>query len=187
VTPDTSDPEDLAKYVVAMPEDYDPQRHTGRIRGQATLRLAAPDGMKIAWFSVGATFRTYQGEQAKRTNNRIAYSVGQPSQFKEIYRSSVPTWVNHWRYNWDTDVVLDDPAEVVYVRFTGDPGLNTIRACLHLLGNEPADTHVRITHTYDIGGELYRESRDLPEPGPYTIRCDGEPENVSVTVHVPSD
>jgi len=65
--------------------------------------------MKIAWFSAGAIFRTYQGQQTGKTDNRIAYSVGRPDNFKEIYKSSVPTWTNHWRYNRDTDVVLDKP------------------------------------------------------------------------------
>ncbi|MBN2593108.1 MAG: hypothetical protein JXA81_06350, partial [Sedimentisphaerales bacterium] len=118
VNPNTADPADLRKHLIAMPEDYNPQRHTRRIEGEAILHLAAPAGMKIAWFSAGATFRTYQGQQASKTDNRIAYSVGRPADFKEIYKSSVPTWTNHWRCNWDTDVVLDKPAEQVFVKYT---------------------------------------------------------------------
>ncbi|MFH1717164.1 MAG: hypothetical protein ABIF19_07425 [Planctomycetota bacterium] len=186
VTPNTADPDDLKKYLVAMLEDYDPQRATSRIRGDAVLRLAAPAGMKIAWFSAGATFRTYQGEQAKETDNRIAYSVGQPTNFKEIYRSSVPTWVNHWRYNWDTDVVLDEPADKVFVKYTGNPGLNTIRACLHLLAEQPPQTGVRIVHGYRIGEQLHSETRYMAEPGTYTVDCDGQPENVFIEISVPS-
>ncbi|MBD3266354.1 hypothetical protein GF373_06755, partial [bacterium] len=103
VTPNTGDPADLKKYLTTMPRDYDPQRHTSRIRGEAVLHLPAPPGKKIAWFSVGAAFRTHQGEHAKQTKNRILYAVNQPSDFQEIYDATVPTWVNHWRYNWDTD------------------------------------------------------------------------------------
>ncbi len=187
VAPDSSNPKDLAKYLATMPEDYDAKRDTCRIRGDAVLRLAAPAGTRIAWFSVGATFRTHQGEQAARTDNRIAYAVGEPRDFMEIYRSSVPTWTNHWRCNWDTDVTLDRPAETVYVRFHGDPGLNTIRACLHLLPPEPAQTAVRVTHSFRIDGRLYDESFDLTEPADYTIHCDGDPENVAVTIAVPSN
>jgi hypothetical protein len=186
VNPDTSNPKDLEKYVVAMPENYDPQRHTSRILGDATLRLAAPAGMKIAWLSIGATFRTHQGEQAVKTNNRIAYAVGEPKDFKEIYRSAVPTWVSHWRYNWDTDIRLDQPAEVVFVRFHGDPGLNTMRACLHLLPKDPASAGIRITHTYDIDGRRQEKTVDLGQPGAYIISCDGEPDNISVALAVPS-
>ncbi len=186
VSPDTSNPKDLEKYVVSMPQDYDPQRHTSRILGDVTLRLAAPAGMKIAWLGVGAGFRTHQGEQAVKTDNRIAYAVGAPRDFKEIYRSAVPTWVSHWRYNWDTDIRLDQPAEAVYVRFHGDPGLNTMRACLHLLPKNSPSTGIRVTRAYDIDGRRYEKAVDLAGPAAYTVSCDGDPENVSVTMAVPS-
>ncbi len=187
VRPDTSNPKDLEKYLVAMPKDYHPREDTCRIRGDAVLRLAAPEEMKIAWFSVGATFRTYQGEQAVRTNNTMAYAVGQPREFKETYRASVPTWANHWRYNWDADVLLDRPAQTVYVKFHGDPGLNTMRACLHLLPAEPPCTHIRVTHAYEIDGQLHRKTMELAEPTSYTIDCDRDPENVCVTIGVLSN
>jgi hypothetical protein len=186
VNPNTADPADLQKHLVAMPEDYDPERNTCRIKGDAILRLAAPAGMKIAWFSTGATFRTYQGQQASKTDNRIAYSVGRPADFKEIYKSSVPTWTNHWRCNWDTDVELEKPAEQVYVRFTGNPGLNVIRACLHLLPNQPSQTDLRITHGFSINGRLQTKTIDLDKPDDYTIECDGEPENLFIEMAVPS-
>jgi hypothetical protein len=186
VTPDTSSPKDLERHLVAMPTDYDPRRDTSRIHGDAVLRLAAPAGMKIAWFSVGATFRTHQGEQAGQTDNRIAYAVSESRDFTEVYRSLVPTWVNHWRYNWDTDVRLDEPAEVVYVKFHGDPGLNAMRACLHLLPKRKPNTDVQITHSYEIGGRTYHKTISLAEPGEYVIRCEGDPNNVAVTINVPS-
>ncbi len=186
LNPNTGDPADLAKYLIAMPDDYDPQRHTCRIRGEAVMRLTAPAGMKIAWFSTGATFRTYQGNQAKETDSRIAYAVGRPVNFKEIYTSSVPAWTNHWRYNWDTDVVLDRPAEQVYVKYTGKPGLNTIRACLHLLPKKPQQTRVRIVHGYRIENQLQRKTIELNEPGGYTVECKDEPENVFIEISVPS-
>jgi hypothetical protein len=186
IRPDTSNPQDLAKYAVTMPQNYDPRRNTARIMGDATLRLTAPAGMKIAWLTVGATFRTHQGDQAVKTDNRIAYAVGAPESFQEIYRSHVPTWVSHWRYNWDTDIRLDRPADVVYVRYHGDPGLNTMRACLHLLPQTPPSTRLRVTHTYNLAGRRYDKMVDLPEPMAYTVSCDGEPENLSLTLAVPS-
>ena len=186
VNPKTADPSDLQKHLIAMPEDYDPERNTCRIKGDAILRLAAPAGMKIAWFSTGATFRTYQGQQAGKTDNRIAYSVGRPADFKEIYKSSVPTWTNHWRCNWDTDVVLDKPAEQVYVKFTGNPGLNVIRACLHLLPEQTPKTGIHITHGFSINGQLQTKIIDMDKSDDYTIECDGEPENVFIEMTVPS-
>jgi hypothetical protein len=187
VQPNTAEPSDLKKYLVDMPKDYDPKRDTCRIRGEVVLRLAAPADKKIAWLGVGATFRTYQGELAKRTDNRIAYAVGEPKGFKEIYKSSVPTWVNHWRYNRDTDILLDKPAEVVYVKYTGNPGLNVIRACLHLIDNRPQKTCIRIVHGYKIDGFLHHKAVDLSRPADYTVTCDGEPENVFIEISVPSN
>mgnify|MGYP001037322421 CR=1 FL=1 len=186
VNPNTADPADLQKHLISMPEDYDPQRNTCRIKGEAVLRLAAPPGMKIAWFSAGATFRTYQGQQAIKTDNRIAYSVGRPEKFQEIYKSSVPAWTNHWRCNWDTDVMLEKPAEQVYVKYTGNPGLNTIRACLHLLPEQPTQTALRIKHGYSIDGRVETKTIDLDKPADYIVECESEPENVFIEMTVPS-
>ncbi len=187
VQPNTAEPSDLKKYLVDMPKDYDPKRDTCRIRGDAVLRLAAPTDTKIAWLSVGATFRTYQGEQARKTDNRIAYAIGEPKGFKEIYKSSVPTWVNHWRYNWDTDILLDKPAEVIYVKYTGNPGLNVIRACLHLVDNRPAKTRIRVVHGYIIDGLPHRTTVNLAQPTSYTVTCNGEPENTFIEIGIPSN
>jgi len=186
MNPNTADPVDLQKYLTAMPEDYDPQRHTCRITGDAILRLAAPAGMKIAWLSAGATFRTYQGQQAGKTDNRIAYSIERSDNFKEIYKSSVPAWTNHWRCNWDTDIVPDNPAGQVYVKYTGNPGLNTIRACLHLLPKQPPKTNLQITHSFGINGRVKTKTIHMNEPGDYTIECESEPENISIKMSVPS-
>jgi hypothetical protein len=41
------------------------------------MLLGLTSVMKIAWFTIGVTFRTYQGEAGK-TNNRITYAVGRP-------------------------------------------------------------------------------------------------------------
>ncbi|HID22168.1 MAG TPA: hypothetical protein EYP14_07175, partial [Planctomycetaceae bacterium] len=90
--------ESLLKLLVEPPEDYDPARHTARVRGEIIARAEAPPGATIAWFSAGASFRTYQGERAKRTKNTIAYAVDRPEHFVEIYRANVPAYCNHWHY-----------------------------------------------------------------------------------------
>ena len=186
VNPNTADPADLQKHLITMPEDYDPGRNTCRIKGDVILRLVAPAGMKIAWFSAGATFRTYQGQQASKTDNRIAYSAGRPADFKEIYKSSVPTWTNHWRCNWDSDIMLDKPAGQVYVKYTGNPGLNVIRACLHLIPKQTPKTDLRIVHGFSINGQLQTKTIDMDKPDDYTIECESEPENVFIEMTVPS-
>jgi dienelactone hydrolase len=93
--------------------------------------------------------------------------------------------VNHWRYNWDEDVVLSAPAEVVYVKYTAKTGLNTIRACLHLLPRQVPQEHLRIVHGYRVNGRLMSTERAVTGPTSYTLECSGEPENVYIRMEVP--
>jgi hypothetical protein len=187
VQPNTADPQDLKKYVTELPKEYDPKRNTGRIEGEVIMRLPAPPGTRIAWFSAGATFRTYQGEAAQRTENRIAFAVGEQTDFQELYQSKVPTWVNHWRYNWDTDVRLNEPATEVYVKYTGRPAVNAMRACLHLLPQRPAKKTVQVVHGYRAGKILTQKKNELDGPTEYTIECISPPENEFITISVPSN
>ncbi len=186
ITPNVADPEDLRKYVLEMPDDYDFERKTSRIRGDVVLQLEAPQGALIDWFTAGASFMTHQGQGARETDNRIAYATDQPANFEQIYQADVPTWVNHWRYQWDEDVLLREPAKVVFIRYTGAPGLNVIRATLHLRKQQRADTAVEITHGYRIANELIEKTVSMARPGDYTVFVDGVPENVFVRLSVPS-
>lgn len=186
VLPNIADPEDLKRHILEMPKDYDPKRNLGRIRGDAVVRLPAPPGTKIAWFSVGASFTTHQEQAAKQTDNRIAYAVGEPRDFVEVYKADVPTWTQHWRYNYDTDVRLTQPADVVFVRFTGRPAVNVIRACLHVVPFAKHDPAVTITHGYRIGQKNLAKSVQMKEPGEYIIDCDGDVENVFIRMEKPS-
>jgi len=186
IAPNTADPADLKRHGVTLRGDYDPQRNTERIRGEVILPLKAPTGTMISWFSVGAAFRTHQGLNATRTANRIAYAPGSPDGFIEIYRAEVPTWVSHWRYNWDGDVILDEPVKEVYVRFVGDPGLNTVRACLHVLPDERPAQGMQVVHEYQVGTKQVTQVIDLKETGSYRIDCSEEPESISIRMAVPS-
>jgi len=185
IHPDVADPDGLAEYVLRMPADYDPNRHTCRIRGELIVLLTAPPQTRISWFTIGGTFRTHQGEQARQTDNRIAYAVGRPDGFQEIHKSRVPTWANHWRYNWDGDVALSEPADVVYVKYTANTGLNTIRACLHLLPKQASEDVLEVAHEYRVSGQFRTAEKRLTGPGTYTVDCDGQPDNVSLKLEVP--
>ena len=169
-----------------MPADYDVTRKTARIRGDVIMKFEAPFGTTIDWFTAGACFTTHQNQGAKNTDNRIAYAVGQPADFREIYKADVPTWVNHWRYQWDEDVRLDKPAKVVFVKYTGKPGVNVLRATAHLQPAKTPDSAMRITHAYTVGDRLVEKVVEAPRPGDYTIDVDGEPENVFIRMAVPS-
>ncbi len=186
VLPNVADPEDLKKYVTGMPRDYDLKRKTARIRGDVILKLAAPEGTAIDWFTAGACFTTGQNQRARNTDNRIAYAVDEPVDFREIYKANVPTWVNHWRYQWDEDVRLTKPARTVFVKYTGKPGVNVLRATVHLQPARAPQKAVRITHAYRAGGKLTEKVVEMPQPGDYTVRVDGEPENVFIRMAVPS-
>ena len=186
VLPNVSDPADLKKYVVAMPKRYNHKTHSSRIRGEVIVKLPAPAGTKISWFSAGATFNTYQRSAVKNTANTIGYAGREPKDFKEVYQAKVPTWTNHWRYNHDTDVRLAEPADVVYVRYYGRPGVNVIRACLHLLPAVKHDAAVKITHGYKLDGKLTRKAVSMKAPGDYKIDCPGKVENVFIRIEKPS-
>ena len=176
----------MAGIAPQMPRRYDPKRPTSRISGDLVVKLADPLGRKISWFSVGATFRTLTGKSASQTANRIAYAVGEPSRFKEIYKAQVPAWTGHWRTNYDTDVRLDAPAECVYVKFTGKPAVNVVRACLHLTPPTKHDPAVKITHGYKLDGKMTEKTVEMKKPGDYQIDCDGEVENVFIKMEKPS-
>lgn len=185
--PNAGDPEDLKKYVVEMPKRYNPTQNLARIQGEVILKLEAPPGAKIAWFDCGGGMNTLQGEQAPNTANTIGYAVGKPEDFKEIYKSKNPDWINHWRYNYDTTVKLDQPAEKVYVRYFGRPGVNTLRACAHLAPAVKHDPAVVITHGFELDGKPAEKVVELAQPGDYTVECAGEKvENVFIKVAKPS-
>ena len=202
VLPDVSNPADLKKHVVAMPKQYDHKNIWTRIKGEVIVKLPAPAGTKISWFSVGATFNTHQRAAAKNTANTIGYAAGsldklgtgsldklgtgKPKDFKEIYRAKAPTWANHWRYNHDTDVRLAEPAEVVYVRYVGRPAVNVVRACLHLVPAVKHDAAVKITHGYKLDGKLTSKAVTMKAAGDYKIDCPGEVENVFIRIEKPS-
>ncbi len=186
VLPNVADPDDLRKYVLEMPGDYDLERKTARIRGDVILKLEAPEGTLVDWFTAGACFTTHQNREARNTDNRIAYAIDEPTGFKEVYKADVPTWVNHWRYQWDEDVCLEKPARVVFVKYTGKPAVNVLRATVHLRPEKTPRKAIRITHAYEVGGKLVEKVVEMQEPGEYTVHVDGDPENVFVRMAVPS-
>ncbi len=188
IRPNAGRPEELLKHLVEPPADYDPERKTNRVRGALTAKATAPPGSRIAWFSAGASFRTHQGEAAADTRNSIAYAVNQPSGFEEIYRADVPTYCNHWHYNADREVRLDEPARTIYVRYVGDPAVNNIRIYAHCLDDEPrAGAPVAITHVWLENGARKTKRVTLDGPGEYEIVAGADPTDESVEIAVPSD
>ena len=160
---------------------------TERIRGPLVVRVEAPPGAKIAWFTAQGSFRTHLHEAARNTRNLIAYAVDHPGQFQEIYRAEVPPDTEHWHYNAYREVRLRRPAERVYVRYVGDPAVNNFRIYAHCVDDgRPSAMPVRITHTWLEDGDRKTKSVTLEQPGPYEIVTGAEPVDESIEIAVPS-
>ena len=183
-----SDPNEFLKYLVEPPKDYDPSRKLSRVHGPMTAKVEAPPGAKIAWLSAGAHFETHQMQAARSTRNTMAYAVGEPRDFKEIYRAEVPTDTDHWNYNADVEVRLDAPAKSVFIRYVGDPAVNNIRIYAHCVDDKPRPpSPTRITHAWREKGAAKTKAVALKEPGPYTITCENDPQDEFFELSIPSD
>jgi hypothetical protein len=183
-----SDRDDFLHYLQEAPKDFDPARSTARARGPFVVKVQAPPGCKIAWFSAGGNFNTHQREAARNTHNSIAYAVEQPRDFQTIYQAEVPSDQEHWHYNADREVKLPTPARIVYLRYVGDPGVNNLRIYAHCVEDkEPAPTPVVIRHVWTEKGVRHSDTQRLTKPGPYEIACEAEPVNESIELAVPSD
>jgi hypothetical protein len=182
-----SDRADFLKVLAEPPKDFDPARTTSRARGTFVAKVAAPPGMKIAWFSGGGAFATHQGDGAPSTKNTMAWAADEPARFAEFYRAQVPAGQNHWHYNADVEVKLDQPARTVFIRYVGDPGVNNLRIYAHCVEDAPrAHSPVRITHAWRERGELKKQVVSLEKPGPYEVMVDADPVDEFVELSIPS-
>jgi hypothetical protein len=187
IRPSAAKRDEFLKYVVEAPKDYDPTRRTSRVRGPLVVKIQAPPGTSIAWFSAGASIETHQGAAAKNTRNRIGYAVDKPEDFREIYRAKVPSDQSHWHYNVDREVKLDNPARAVFVRYVGDPAVNNIRLYAHCLEDSPrAPAPVVITHRWTENGGPKSKQVELGAPGQYEIVTEADPVDESIELVVPN-
>jgi hypothetical protein len=181
------DPDDLRKYLVSPPDDYDPARRTGRIRGPLTVKVESPPGTKIAWFTAGASFRTGLHQSARNNRNTIEYAVDAPRDFRQVYRADVPTDTEHWHYNAHPEVRLDEPARRVFVRYFGDPAINNFHIYAHALDDgRRSNSPVVITHRWSEEGGRREKTVTVSGPGSYEVVAEGEPANESIEISLPS-
>ncbi len=152
------------------------------------LVFDAPPGRRIKWASLGGFFTAHQGDAAVKTNNQIWCATDNSDDWKQLYASDVPSWNNHWHYAYDKDVVLDQPAESLRVRYVGDPGVNGVRVNLHSLPpRSTGDEAVVVTHGFELDGKLVQRRFSFDKPADYTIDCEQVPKNAFVQITVPSD
>ena len=188
VCSDTSKPDEFRKIVVRMPDDYDPERKTGRIRGEVIAKVTPPPGSQIAWFTAEGSFRTHQQKAATQTQNTIGYAVGTPRDFVEIYRSEMPTDMGHWHYNAAREVQLDEPVDRLFVRYIGDPAVNNFKIYAHCVDKAlKSASPVVITHTWTENGAERTHRVELPGTGAYEIVAGTDPVDKSIEIAVPSD
>ena len=184
---DSSDETSFFKQMVIPPSEYDPKHRSLRVKGAFVIRATAAPGTKIAWFSAGGSFATFQKQAAEKTRNSIAYSVDGPTNFKEIYKAEIPTDVEHWHYNAAREIRLDQPAETIYFRYVGDPAVNAVRIYAHCIENNPRPVPaVKITHIWRENGERKTFSTTLEKPGSYEINVAGDPVDDSIELTVPT-
>ena len=182
------DPAALARHTVSMNADYQPLRHNEKLMGEVVLKVDAKPGTKIKWFTAGGYFHTYPGRKAAKTANAIYYSTAGPDgPWKEAARSRVPDWVVHWHYGMDPDVVLDEPAEIVYLKYVGDPAVNQIWVYAHCQGRTESNKNpIKVTHCYEQDGEIQERSFQFSGKSEYTINCETEPVDRFIRFELPS-
>jgi hypothetical protein len=181
------DRQEMSRYWVSAPKDYDPGRFQQRVRGELDLLFPAPPGRKIKWMSLGGYFAALRGKDAPKTKNEIWYAVNDSSDWKRVYQAEVPDWNDHWHYAHDEEVVLDTPADSVRVRYVGQPGVNAVRVNLHSLkpGDGPADA-TTVTHGYEMGGKFHERRFEFDGPAQYEIECPDTPKDMFIRFEVPS-
>jgi PAS domain-containing protein len=87
----------------------------------------------------------------------------------------------------DVEVTLPAPETTVFLRYTGDPGVNNLRIYAHCVEDTPsARPPVTITHAWRDGGELKTRTVTLQKPGPYNVTVEGDPVDEYVELSVPS-
>jgi hypothetical protein len=179
--------EDFLKYLSKKPKDFNPARKTARAKGEFIAKVQALPGTKIAWFSAGGNFNTHQKGGAPNTKNTMAYAAGKPEGFKQFYKAKVPPTQGHWHYNADVEVKLDEPADVVYIQYVGDPGVNNLRIFAHCVEEKkrPA-TPIEITHAWKERGVLKTKNVRLDEPGTYDVEVGAKPVDEYIIMSVPS-
>jgi hypothetical protein len=181
-----NDRADFFKYLHQQPTDFDPARTTARAKGTLVVKLQAPPRARIAWFSAGANFHTHQRNAASQTRNAMAYALERPQEFQDFYQAEIPADQSHWHYNADRIVKPDTLARTVYIRYTGDPGVNNLRIYAHSVDDKPsAESPVVITHVWTENGESKSKSVTLDRAGTYEVATQQEPINESIELSIP--
>lgn len=188
ITPNCNRIEEIQPYLQGE-YDYNAERRRDRFHGPVTVRLQAPEGSRIEWLHIGAGLWSNYERKPLKPGDRFLVAIDEPKDFRPVWKAEVPEWIDHWYFRGNQEVKLDRPARVVYVRIEPTYGLLNMAFHLHVskANSRGKDWQpVTVTHKFKVNGKVKTVSRDLAQPGPYTMTCDGEPENISVTLAAPS-
>ncbi len=187
INPDTSDRSEFFNHLVVEPENFDPDSTTTRISGPFVVSVPAPPQSKIAWFSAGASYHSYQLESAPLTRFTMAYAADLPFAYDEFYSASLPSDMQHWHTNAQAEVRLDEPADAVYLKYSGDPAVNTLSIYAHVLDDAAINNSpVSIKHQWLEGGQLREYSTSTDFASSYTIDVSDNPTDISIEMSVAS-
>jgi len=189
--PELCNAADAKRWGVTVEGDYDPASVNQRAKGPVTLKVKALQGTKIRWLHLGGAFYTHRD----RTNpipDRLLYSTNPSNGWRLLKQETPPEWVEHWYYNLESDLELNQPVKELWVRLAPAVAANGIRVYAHCAEEDgrrqaPAQQGpVIVTHTYRTGGKQTSRTFRFTAPRQYEIQCPGEPENVSVRMAVGS-
>lgn len=184
IEPEFSDPADLRRWEVDVEGRYRSDERTMRAAGPVTVCIEPLVGAKLRWLHLGAAFNAHH---AGSRPDRILYSLDPAAGWQVVHEETPPDWNQHWYYNAEADLVLAEPAARVWVRLEPATAANALRVYGHC---QPEGARqggpVIVTHRYRERGELVERSFTFTAPQEYRILCEGEPENDSVTMAVPS-
>lgn len=186
IDPDCGDIDQLKPYLYGR-YDYDAQRRRDRFRGPVTFKLDAPEGSLIEWLhtSVGL-FVEYEKGKRVESGDRIEVALDRPEDFRPLWKAQAPDWVSHWYFRGQAEYRLPRPANTVYVRVVPKSGLLNVAFYLHVSRPGEANPKVEITHKFIVNGREQTVSNELARAGSYSVTCEAEPKNVSITYRVPT-
>jgi hypothetical protein len=187
VKPDTSNRADFYRHLVVEPENHDPSNDTQRVTGPFVVAVPAPPQTKIAWFSAGASYHSYQLEQAPLTGFTMAYATDLPFAYNDFYTADLPSDMQHWHTNAQAEVQLNTPADAVYLQYNGDPAVNTVQIYAHVLDNTPRTASpLTVTHNWLENGQPKEFTTTTDFTSNYSIDVSGVPTDISMELAVAS-
>ncbi len=188
ITPNCNDLAELKPWLYGS-YDYDPQRRRDRFHGPVTVKLQAPEGSRIEWLHISAGLWCDYGKKPVKSGDRFLVAPDEPKDFEPVWQAEVPDWIDHWYFRGQKEVKLDRPAGTVYVRIEPTYGLLNMAIYLHVSRPDAgavAGSPMTVTHRFKIGLTEKTVTNELPRPGPYTVTCDADPEDLSITFAAPS-